>query len=225
MFFVEKRLNIIAGHYGSGKTNLAVNLALDISKSGKKAAVIDLDIVNPYFRTADFGALFEQNGIRLAAPLYAGSNLDIPALPPEIDSLLSDEKTTVIVDVGGDDAGAIALGRYASLIQDVGYDMFYVINRYRLGTAELEDSVSLMREIETASRLRTTRIINNSNLGRGTTADDILESVSFTNEVCRKTGLPLAATAVWEQKASEVEVPVQYPVHIFVAKPWEQGPF
>ena len=91
MFFVEKRLNIIAGHYGSGKTNLTVNLALDISKSGKKAAVIDLDIVNPYFRTADFGALFEQNGIRLAAPLYAGSNLDIPALPPEIDTLLSDD--------------------------------------------------------------------------------------------------------------------------------------
>lgn len=225
MFFVEKRLNIITGHYGSGKTNLAVNLALDLNKNGKKTAVIDLDIVNPYFRTADFKTLFLQNQIRLAAPLYAGTNLDVPSLPPEVETLLSDEETTVIVDVGGDAAGAIALGRYAGLIRNEGYDLFYVINRYRLGTAESDGSVGLLREIEKTSRLQATKIINNSNLGMGTTPEDLIKSISFADEVCQKTGLPLAATAVWEEKAAEVKLPEVYPVKIFVTKPWEQGPF
>ncbi|MBC8560926.1 cobalamin biosynthesis protein CobQ [Fumia xinanensis] len=225
MFFVEKRLNIITGHYGSGKTNLAVNIALDLSKKRKKVAIIDLDIVNPYFRTADFKALFAQNQICLAAPVYAGSNLDIPALPPEIETLLSDEEITVVVDVGGDDAGAIALGRYAGLIESMDFDMFYVVNRYRLGTSTPKDSVNLMKEIEKASRLQTTAIINNSNLGEGTTGKDILDSLPYANEICRETGLPLAATAVFLQKALEVQLPMEYPIRIFVTKPWEQGPF
>lgn len=225
MFFVEKRLNIITGHYGSGKTNLAVNMAMELSTSGKKVAIIDLDIVNPYFRAADFEALFRQNGIKLAAPLYAGSNLDIPALPSEIEPLLSDKATTVIVDVGGDDAGAVALGRYAGLIQNIGYDMFYVVNQYRLGTAAPKDSVDLLWEIEQASRLQATYIINNSNLGMGTTAEDIAESVPFADEICKLTGLPLAATAIWEQKSAGITVPKQYAVKIFVTKPWEQGVF
>lgn len=225
MFFVEKRLNIITGHYGSGKTNLAVNIALDLSKKRKKVAIIDLDIVNPYFRTADFKALFAQNQICLAAPVYAGSNLDIPALPPEIETLLSDEEITVVVDVGGDDAGAIALGRYAGLIESMDFDMFYVVNRYRLGTSTPKDSVNLMKEIEKASRLQTTAIINNSNLGEGTTGKDILDSLPYANEICRETGLPLAATAVFLEKALEVQLPMEYPIRIFVTKPWEQGPF
>lgn len=225
MFFVEKRLNIITGHYGSGKTNLAVNIALDLSKKRKKVAIIDLDIVNPYFRTADFKALFAENQICLAAPVYAGSNLEIPALPPEIETLLSDEEITVVVDVGGDDAGAIALGRYAGLIESMDFDMFYVVNRYRLGTSTPKDSVNLMKEIEKASRLQTTAIINNSNLGEGTTGKDILDSLPYANEICRETGLPLAATAVFLQKALEVQLPMEYPIHIFVTKPWEQGPF
>ena len=224
MFFVEKRLNIITGHYGSGKTNLAVNIAMDLSKKGKKVAIIDLDIVNPYFRTADFETLFEKNHIRLAAPVFAGSNLDIPALPPEVETLLSDKETAVIVDVGGDDTGAIALGRYAGTIEKMGYHMFYAVNQYRLGTALPEDSANLMREIENSSRLQVTGIINNSNLGEGTTGKEILDSLPFAEEVCRKTGLPLAATAVWEKKAFETQVPMGYPIQIFVTKPWEQGP-
>ena len=225
MFFVEKRLNIITGHYGSGKTNLAVNIALDLSKKRKKVAIIDLDIVNPYFRTADFKALFAQNHICLAAPVYAGSNLDIPALPPEIETLLSDEEIAVVVDVGGDDAGAIALGRYAGLIESMSFDMFYVVNRYRLSTSTPKDSVNLMKEIEKASRLQATGIINNSNLGEGTTGKDILDSLLYANEICRETGLPLAATAVVGEKALEVQLPMEYPIQIFVTKPWEQGPF
>lgn len=225
MFFVEKRLNIITGHYGSGKTNLAVNMALELSNKGKKAAVIDLDIVNPYFRTADFRTLFEQNRIQLAAPVYAGSNLDIPALPPEIGTLLSDETTTVIMDVGGDDTGAIALGRYAELIRDMSYDMFYVVNQYRFGTKVPEDSVDLLKAIETASRLQASFIVNNSNLGMGTTVEDVLDSVSFADEICRQTGLPLAATTIWEKKAAEVKLPMKYPVKIFVTKPWEKFPY
>ena len=222
MFFVEKRLNVIVGHYGSGKTNLAVNMAMDLSSKGIKVAIIDLDIVNPYFRTSDFKEMFDQHGIQLAAPLYARSNLDIPALPPEIKPLLCDENITVIVDVGGDDTGAIALGRNANLIQRMDYDMFYVINQYRLGTAISQDAVSLLDGIQVASRLRTTQIVNNSNLGTETTARDILTSLPFAEKICQMTGLPLAATTFWREKAAQLEIPMAYPVQIYVKKPWEQ---
>lgn len=224
MFFVEKRLNVITGHYGSGKTNLAVNLAIDLSNCGRQVAIIDLDIVNPYFRAADFKMRFQQNGILLAAPLYAGSNLDIPALPPEMEALLCDENFTVIVDVGGDDAGAVALGRYAGLIQRVGYEMFYVVNQYRLGTATPQDAICLLEKVQAASRLQATRIVNNSNLGSGTTATDIVKSLPFTEKICQVTGLPLAATSIWRERAAQLTVPLAYPVQIFVTKPWDREP-
>ena len=83
-----KKLTVITGHYGSGKTNFAVNLALDTAAQGKKCVVVDLDIVNPYFRTADFEEMFAKRGIALKAPAYANSNLDIPALNISVKSLL-----------------------------------------------------------------------------------------------------------------------------------------
>lgn len=118
----QKKLTVITGHYGSGKTNFAVNLALKEAKSVKRCTVIDLDIVNPYFRTADFEELFRENGITLRAPLYANSNLDIPALNIDLRSII-DETDCVIIDVGGDDEGAKALGRFADEISDAGYEM------------------------------------------------------------------------------------------------------
>ena len=148
------KMNIITGHYGSGKTNFAVNLALDIARSGKQCTIVDLDIVNPYFRTADFAELFKQNNITLKVPKYANTNLDIPALNFDINSIIS-ESEYVILDVGGDDAGATALGRYAPAIKKLDdVQMLYVVNCFRYLIKKPADAVELMHDIELASDLK-----------------------------------------------------------------------
>lgn len=185
---------IITGHYGSGKTNIAVELALEYARAGERVCVVDLDIVNPYFRTADFSELFEQNGIHLAAPKYANTNLDIPALGIDMYALLSGYDR-VVVDVGGDDAGAVALGQYAQVLKNFGYEMLYVVNRFRLLTHSAAEAVELLRDIEQVSQLKVTGVINNSNLGQETTAEDVLGSVVYAEECAAELGVPLVFTA------------------------------
>ena len=185
---------IITGHYGSGKTNIAVELALEYARAGERVCVVDLDIVNPYFRTADFSELFEQNGIHLAAPKYANTNLDIPALGIDMYALLSGYDR-VVVDVGGDDAGAVALGQYAQVLKSFGYEMLYVVNRFRLLTHSAAEAVELLRDIEQVSQLKVTGVINNSNLGQETTAEDVLGSVVYAEECAAELGVPLVFTA------------------------------
>ena len=142
----------VTGHYGSGKTNFSINLAISIAKNGTSVTIVDLDIVNPYFRTADFSDLLDMQGIHVIVPEYANTNLDIPVLPASVDAAIAQKDGVVILDVGGDDAGAIALGRYAARIRDAGYDLLYVINENRYLTKTPEEAVSLLREIEQASR-------------------------------------------------------------------------
>ena len=216
-----KKLTIITGHYGSGKTNVSVNLALMAARQGRKCTVIDLDIVNPYFRTADFEELFKENGITLKAPLYANSNLDIPALNISVKSIL-DESDCVIIDVGGDDEGAKALGRYAKVISECDdREMLYVINKCRYLTKEPEEALELMREIETAGSLRCTGIINNTNLGNETTAEIVENSLEYARKVAEAAGLPVAMTAAKAEFMPETaENPV--PIEIYVKTLWNQ---
>ena len=162
-----KKITIVTGHYGSGKTNLSVNLAVKAAEEGKKVAVVDLDLVNPYFRTADFKQLFEDMGIKLIAPDFANTNLDVPSIQFDVEQLAASEDC-LIIDVGGDDAGATALGRYAEALLEMlpgDIDMFYVINQRRTLTSNAEEAVTLMYEIEQASRMKHTAIVNNTNLG------------------------------------------------------------
>ena len=98
---------IVCGHYGAGKTNLTVNLALLAAGAGERVTVVDMDIVNPYFRTADFTGLFREAGVRLLAPVYANTNLDLPVLPPSVGAAVSSGRGRVLLDVGGDDDGAV----------------------------------------------------------------------------------------------------------------------
>lgn len=185
---------IITGHYGSGKTNIAAELALEFARAGERVCVVDLDIVNPYFRTADFSELFAQHGIELAAPKYANTNLDIPALDFDMYALLSSFDRAVI-DVGGDDVGAAALGRYSQTLEHFGYDMLYVVNKYRLLTRTSAEAVELLRDIEQVSRLKVTGVINNSNLGGETTAEEIRNSVPYAEQCSAELGVPLMFTA------------------------------
>ncbi len=195
---IDKRVILLAGHYGSGKTNIAVNLALGMKKNADtKLAIADLDIVNPYFRSKDSAADFEHAGIRLICSNYANSNVDIPALPQDLYAITDDRSMRVIIDVGGDDRGALALGRISpALIEENDYEMLMVINCYRPLTRDAASAIEVMREIETACGIHFTGLINNSNLGEETVADTVLASVEYANEVSSLSGLPVVITAV-----------------------------
>lgn len=217
-----KRITVITGHYGCGKTNLSVNLALKAAKIWDSVTVVDLDIVNPYFRTADFKKLFEENGINLIAPDFANTNLDVPSVQFDIEHLAAGDGC-LIIDVGGDDAGAFALGRHAQALSNYGdeLDMLYVINQRRNLTESADDAVSLMYEIETAARLKHTAVVNNTNLGCETTADIIAHSAAFADDVSSKTGLPLAFTTCPEDLCESLENPDILPIKVFVKPLWE----
>lgn len=195
--FGSKRVSIVAGHYGSGKTNIAVNLALHRRTREERVTIVDLDIVNPYYRTKDSAELLAENGIRLISSDFANTNVDVPALPAAVYDVVTDKNIGVVIDVGGDDRGALALGRYSGYIRDEGnYDMFFVINMYRPLTKNAPDTLDVFHEVEAASGLRFTGIINNSNLGPLTTLEDIAASEEYAREVCALTGLPLFATTI-----------------------------
>ena len=187
-----KRLTLFAGHYGSGKTNIAVNYAFRLAGEGKQVCIADLDIVNPYFRTKDSASELEAMGIKLISPQYANTNVDLPALPAESYRLVQDKSIYGIMDIGGDDRGAYALGRYAGAIKaENNYRMAFVVNCYRPLTSTVEDTVEIMREIEGACGLEFTCIVNNSNLGAETTAEMFLESVDFAERLSSATGLDI----------------------------------
>ena len=216
-----KKINIITGHYGCGKTNFAVNLALRLSDEAKKVSVVDLDIVNPYFRSADFKELFNRNNIQLAASVYANTNLDIPAITFDIERLAR-EDGYLIIDVGGDEAGAVALGRYREIFKTLGDDkiqMLYVINSYRYLLKDPKDCVSLMREIETVSRLKCTALVNNSNLGTETTLKTVSDSLDYADKVSKLTGLSIKFTCVPEGKTLGING--EFPVKRYVKALWE----
>ena len=217
-----EKVTVITGHYGSGKTNFAVNLAIDLRRAGKKVVLVDLDIVNPYFRSADFKNKLEGMGIQMVCPIYANTNLDLPSLGPEVYSVFaSKDDRYVILDVGGDDAGAAALGRYAQMIKEHPWKMIYVINRYRYLTREPQQAVEIMREIEMTSRLTVTSVVNNSNLGSSTAKEDILSSFAFGEETANLAGVELLGSSVRRDLAEQIERDDVYPVDIHVLPPWE----
>lgn len=192
-----KRLIILCGHYGSGKTNVAVNLAIKLKEQYNNTVVADLDIVNPYFRTKDSINDFNKHGIELICSEYANTNVDIPALPADIYRLTADKSIKAVIDVGGDDRGAYALGRLVPEIKaEDNFDMLMVINGYRPLTPDAESTVEVMREIETACKLKFTGIINNSNIGEETTAQDVIKSMDYANKVSSTSGLPVVMTTV-----------------------------
>ena len=195
--YTYKRLTLLCGHYGSGKTNVAVNMAFDLKKQFDRVTVADLDIVNPYFRTKDSQEDFSREGIRLICSEYANSNVDIPSLPADLYAITDDTKMKVVLDIGGDDRGALALGRIAPAIkQENDYDMLMVINKFRPLTPDAASTIEVMREIEMACGIPFTGIVNNSNLGAETTVKDIVSSMDYAGEVSRLSGLPIRFTTV-----------------------------
>lgn len=215
-----KKITIVTGHYGSGKTNFTANLAVKSAAEGKKVTVADLDIVNPYFRSADFSQLFKENNITLAAPMYANTNLDIPAISFDLERI-AEEEGYLIIDVGGDDAGAAALGRYVKGFEPFNDDleMLYVVNMYRYLTGTPEEAIQFMQEIQYASRMKHTAIVNNSNLAEETTAARIEASVPYAEKVSLLSGLPVMYTVL--SNGIKADVPNPFEAQVYVKKLWE----
>ena len=211
----HKRLTLFAGHYGSGKTNIAVNYALHLAREGKSVCIADLDIVNPYFRTKDSERELRAAGVALISPQYANSNVDLPALPAESYRLVQDKSVYGIMDIGGDDRGAYALGRFADAIRAEGdYRMAMVVNCYRPLTSTVEDAIEIMGEIEAACGLGFTCIVNNSNLGGQTTAETVMDSVDFVERLSQATGLPIWMHTVEESLAGELKSIDAFPMRL-----------
>ena len=193
-----KRVTLLAGHYGSGKTNIAVKLAMRQKAAGYSVTVADLDIVNPYYRTKDSEDELKAAGIPLISSPFANSNVDLPALPQELYRIVDETDEHMVVDIGGDDRGAYALGRFSSQLKaENDYEMILVINCYRPLTGDEKETA--------AGHLPFTAIINNSNLGAATEPEDVLSSLAYAEAVAKETGLPLLATTVWDELYPKLE--------------------
>ncbi|MBQ9544763.1 MAG: hypothetical protein IJV00_06530 [Clostridia bacterium] len=205
-----KRVTLFAGHYGSGKTNIAVNYALWLRSSGKETLICDLDIVNPYFRTKDSRKLFEEAGIKLIAGEFASSNVDLPALPQEIYGAVQNRSVYAVMDVGGDDRGALALGRYVPyILEENDYEMLFVANFSRPLTRTPEEALEVMREIEDAGGIAFTGIVNNTNLAEETTPGTVLKSVAKAKKLSALSGLPVKMTSVEKTHFGELKTKIE----------------
>lgn len=219
----NKRITIFAGHYGSGKTNVAINYALRLREQYDKVDIADLDIVNPYFRTKDSGGFLEKKGIHLISSEFANSNVDVPAIPSEAYAIIDDKTLRAVIDVGGDDRGALALGRYVpAILEENDYEMLFIINKYRPLTRDSASTLAVMREIEAACAMKFTGIVNNSNLGDETTEECVLASLPYADEVAAISGLPIRMTAVREDLYLNLKDKVNncFAIRLYVRQSW-----
>ena len=212
---MKNKITIICGHYGCGKTNLCLNMAINSSKEGKDVVLVDLDIVNPYFRSCEYKELLQSNNIKLISPSMSDTTLDTPSLSPAVYSAFGDEGKTVFIDLGGDDAGATALAMFREKIDD--YQMIYVINKNRMQSSNGQGALELLREIEKASHLNATAVVNNTHLGVETTKEVLLNAVLYAEDFAKKVNLPL----LFSTAPSFCEVSGFKTVERYVKFPWE----
>jgi RecA/RadA recombinase len=222
----EHRISIFTGHFGSGKTEVAVNYALQLAKAGKKTAIVDMDIVNPFFRTADARRALEADGIRVIAPMYANTNVDVPSLPPEINTMFEDKSYHVVLDVGGDDLGARVLSRYNEQILAEAHIHYFVINTRRPMTRTADEIEARIVEIQGSARLRVDKLVNNANL-LGVSTPEILEEAShIIGEVSERLSIPLGFISGMEEVLLDYKGnPGTERLYLekFIKLPWDQG--
>lgn len=210
-----KRVTLFSGHYGSGKTNIAVNYAFYLKKKGFPVVIADLDIVNPYFRTKDSEEQLKNSGIEVISLPFANTNVDLPSIPSNAYSLVEDRSKYAVIDVGGDDRGAYALGRFSDqIIKENNFDNFYVVNFFRPLTRTPLEAKTVLEEIEIAGKIPFTGIINNSNLGEETTLEDVISSNKKAEELSVITGLPVVFTTVKKSLVSDFENNDYFPLNL-----------
>lgn len=205
MFYLDHRLTIIIGAYGSGKSEIAVNMALAQRKAlpDKKLLIADLDIVNPFYRSSDCASVLGEAGIRLVTPMYAGSNVDAPVLPPDMYVIFDDESYQGIFDIGGEDMGALVLGSLKHRIENTDAVIYMAVNSLRPFTSDAEQIAIMTRELEAAAGFKINGYLNNTNLLEETTTEMLSEGEKKILEASAITGIPLIANCAMEN----VEIP------------------
>ena len=205
MFYLDHRLTIIIGAYGSGKSEIAVNMSLAQRKSlpDKKLLIADLDIVNPFYRSSDCASALEAEGIRLVTPMYAGSNVDAPVLPPDMYVIFDDESYQGIFDIGGEDMGALVLGSLKKRIENTDAVIYMAVNTLRPFTSDAEQIAIMTNELAAAAGFKIDGYLNNTNLLEETTSDMLVEGEAKILEASKITGIPLVANCVME----DVQIP------------------
>jgi len=222
LFEELKRINIFAGDFGSGKTEIALNCAAKINETGKKVALVDLDLINPYFRTRLVKKNFEDKGIKVISPQGKLANADIPALSPAIYGVLEGQNYHGVFDVGGGDIGSVVLGRFTDYLPEGSFNFFLVVNTCRPFTRDAGGIIKVLREIENTCRLKFTAIVSNTNLGPATDAATVLEGYRITSQAARILNLPVAFICALEKLAGslkDIDVPV-LPLTLFMKVPW-----
>ena len=218
-----KRIQIITGHYGSGKTEYAVNLAMYLAQTTENVALADMDIVNPYFRSYEQAKRMEDAGIRVIVT-SCGGVADIPAINPEVMSIFQQEKWTGVLDIGGDPIGARVLARFAHQLKPEDFDLLFVLNANRPETKDVESALQYMQGIEAECRQKVTGIVNNTHLCGETTAEEILKGAELAHALSERTSLPVIHHAVQRKFVEQVQDKLPEPIlpmNIYMKKPWE----
>lgn len=217
------RIFVIVGAYGSGKTEFAVNLALRLRAQGRRTALADLDIVNPYFRSREKASMLEAQGVRVIAPALEATAADLPAIPAALWSIIQDKELAGVIDAGGDRNGARALAAFAPDISRQNHAVWYVLNRSRFDNASVEAAITSLRQIEAYSGLKVTGLINNTHLIADTTAELVIEGAAFAKDVSEKLGLPVVCHAARADLAGELcgLIPL-LPLTLYMKRPWEE---
>ena len=221
--FCSHRISIITGHYGTGKTEFAVNLALAMAEEGQRVMVADLDIVNPYFRSRERRSVLERAGVELISSSQACADADVPSLPAELLAIFENRALRGILDIGGDPVGARVLARFRPKILAEDYQLLYVLNANRPEVRETEGAITYLRGIEATTGLTCTGIVNNTHLCGETTAEQVRKGASLAAAVSRETGVPVLCHVAVERLAGELQdlsEPV-FPIAIQMKKPWE----
>lgn len=231
------------GHAGVGKTTLSLNMALAAARQGHSVYLADMDLVNPYFRSSDYRELLADAGIDMIAPTFAGTTLDVPGLSGRLDAVINligmeldqtgSTNKRLIIDAGGDDIGATALGSYSTGLRRVGAQLLYVVNAFRSQTTTAEEAAQMLPDIELQARMGASAVVNTSNLMDFTSLKDIEAGRAFAHRTAQILGLPLLATAVprsvWEDPEARQALISQdgtpqellLPVDRLVRNPWE----
>ena len=217
------RLTLVTGHYGTGKTEFSVNLALALAAEGARTALADLDIVNPYFRSRERRPLLEEAGVRLIATSQALADADVPALPAELHALLEDRAVRGVLDIGGDPSGARVLRRYRPRILKEDHQLLYIVNAARPEVRTAERSVEYLRGIEAVTGLACTGLVNNTHLCGETAPEDIREGAALAEEVSRMTGVPVVCHVAEARFQDQLRDLALFPISIRMKKPWESA--
>lgn len=221
----DARIRVFTGHFGSGKTEIAINYALGLKTNAKKVCIADIDVVNPYFCTRDETDALEEKGIKVIATSSDLANAELGTVSSEIYSVFDDKSYEAVMDVGGDDQGAVALGQYNKYFGEEDYDMYFVINTTRPFTRDARSVVEFLRDIERASRLKVKYLINNTNLSYETEIEHILEGQEIVREVSKITGIPVRYTTVREDLVAKLPDDIDgeiMPIKIFMLPPWRR---